>query len=87
MGFCVTFVSFSETIISGLETQEIRWNLGEPGPDSRNFGKTHSVEFSMALDMNSVGIPGGFGATAGFQKVWSLGWFRAIWGLKRLLRK
>ena len=33
-----------------------------------NFGKIqgNSVEFSMALSMNSVGIPGGFRGNAGF---------------------
>ena len=58
--------------------------------NSGNFGKIqgNSVGFCMALSMNSVGIPGGFGATPDFQqKIWGLGWFRAIWGVKRLLRK
>ena len=43
--------------------------------------------FCMALSMNSVGIPGGFRGNAGFSGNLGLGWFRAIWGVKRLLRK
>ena len=37
--------------------------------------------FCMALNMNSVAIPEGLRGDAGFS---GLGWFRAIWGLKRL---
>ena len=44
--------------------------------------------FCMALSMNSVGIPGGFWGNAGFSgKFGVLGWFRVVWGVKRVLRK
>ena len=59
----------SPPLISGIpEISGIRWNLGEFGKNSGNFGRTewNSVEFSMALRMNSVGIPGGFRGNAGF---------------------
>ena len=46
------------------------------------------MEFSMALNMNSVGIPGGLRGNARFfRKILGLGLFLAIWGLKKLLRK
>ena len=45
----------------------------------------------MALHMNSVGIPERFRSNTGRSRKirgWGdLGWFRAIWGLKRLLQK
>ena len=48
----------------------------------------NSVAFCMALNINSVGVLGVIsGQRRGFGKNCSLGWFRAIWGLKRLLRK
>ena len=43
--------------------------------NSGNFGKIqgNSVEFSMVLSMNSVGIPGGFRGNAGFRENWGFG--------------
>ena len=66
--------------------------LGRNRENSRNFGKTqgnpwNSVGFLYGVSYNFSGIPGGFRRHAGFGKIWGLGWFRAIWGLKRLLRK
>ena len=75
------------------EISGIRWNLGEFAEIREILGKLRgtqwdSVGFCMALSMNSVGIPGGFRGNARvFGKIWGLGWFRVIWGVKRLLRK
>ena len=42
----------------------------------------------MALNMNSVGILGGFRGSTGFSvKIWDLGRFWATWGVERLSRK
>ena len=57
---------------------------------SRKFRGTqwNSVGLCMALSMNSVAIPGGIsGQRRIFGNMWGLEWFRAIWGVKRLLRK
>ena len=65
----------------------IRWNLGEFGEISGKFRGTqwNSVGFCMALSMgNSWGISG---QTLIFGKIGGWGWFRMIWGVKRLSRK
>ena len=72
----------------------IWWNLSEFRDIRRNSGKLrgtqwNSVGFCMALQMNSVGIPGRFRGNAGFSgKIWGLGWFRPILGPQKAnLRK
>ena len=55
------------------EISGIRWNLGEFGEIREISGKLrgiqwNSVGFCMALNMNSVGIPGDFGARPGFRE-------------------
>ena len=55
------------------EISGIRWNLGEIGEIQEISGKFrgtqwNSVGFCMALNMNSVGIPGGFRGNAGFSR-------------------
>ena len=56
-------------------------NSGKSGKFRKIQG--NSVEFCVALNMNSVGVPGGFRGDAGFWKICGFGWFRAIWGLKK----